>query len=302
MSFGKKSGLLTWILIALIPIGAGAGVLIGWSVFGGTGGGTEVTLDIRGSTTVEPICIATATIFMNVHPNVQVTIQASGSGTGITALIDGQANIAMSSRPVKSSENTTAHDQHSLYLKQYAIAKDGLAVIINSAATSDLDLNITMIRMIFNGSILTWDDARLPSVGLTGAIQVIARDSASGTRGTFDDLVMDDDDYVADFQEKVSNQEVVDDVGSNAQAIGYCGLAYLNDDVDAVIVDGVEASKETIVAGTYQLSRNLYLVTLGTPAANTLIFEYVQWHFSPTGQFYIDEVGYIAIQDKKDEI
>lgn len=301
MSFGKNVNTLTYILIGLIVVGTGAGVLIGWAAFKGDNT-TTYTLNIKGSTTVEPICLETAEHFKAVHPNVEITISAAGSGTGIAAIIDGTANIAMSSRAVKSTENDTAYSTHSEHLRQYGIARDGLAVITNDAATTNFDLSIEQIRAIFNGTISSWDDSLLTGNGLTGAIQVIARESSSGTRGTFDDLVMDDDDYVSDFQEKTSNQEVVDTVGSNAQAIGYCGLAYLNNDVTTVLVDSIEASKETVIAGTYALSRSLYLVTLGTPGEDTMTWEYVQWHYSPTAQYYIDDVGYIAIQAKKDDI
>jgi phosphate transport system substrate-binding protein len=301
MSFGKTSNLLTWILIALIPIGAGAGIFIGWAVFSGDQG-VSVTITVKGSTTVEPIILATVDHFEITHPGVTIEGSFAGSGTGITALMDGEADVAVSSRPVKSTENDTAFTTHSEYLRAYAIAKDGLAVITHIDATTNFDLTVDEIKSIFNGTITSWDDPLLSGNGLTGNILVIARDSASGTRGSFDDLVMGDDDYADDFQEKTSNADVVTEIGTNPQAIGYCGLAYLDSTVKTVFVDGVEPTKETVLDGNYDISRDLYVVTLGYPGVDTMIWEYVQWLFSPTAQGFVDSIGYIAVQTKRDDL
>ncbi|NHJ40173.1 MAG: phosphate ABC transporter substrate-binding protein [Asgard group archaeon] len=300
MSFGKTSNLLTWILIALIPIGTGAGVLIGWAFFNGEG--TFITLTVKGSTTVEPIILATVDHFEATHPGVVIEGSFAGSGTGISALIVGEADVAVSSRAVKSSENDTAYTTNEEYLRVYSIAKDGLAVITHSSVTTSFDLTIDEIKSIFNGTITTWDDPLLAGNGLTGDILVIARDSASGTRGSFDEIVLGDDDYVEGFQEKTSNADVVTEIGTNPQAIGYCGLAYLDSTVKTVYVDGVEPTKETILDGSYDISRDLFIVTLGYPGVDSMIWEYVQWLFSPTAQYYVDSVGYIAIQTKRDDL
>jgi len=303
MSFGQISRTKMWVLIALIPIAAGAGFFMGWAYYGGGGGVSNILLEIKGSTTVEPICLATAPRFEATHPGVQIGISAAGSGTGIAAVIDGTADIGMSSRTVKVEENTSAHDATGEWLRAFAIAKDALAVITNAAATTTgFDMNLTLLRMIFNGTITSWDHPALAGHGLTGEIQVIARESTSGTRTAFDELVMGDDDYVADFQEKVSNQEVYDEIASNPHAIGYIGLAYMGSGVKAVSIDGIAVTKETVLDGSYKLSRSLYLVILGLPEVDSIIWEYVQWHFSPTAQYYIDQVGYIAIQAKRDDL
>lgn len=300
MSFGKTSNLLTWILIVLIPISAGAGIFIGWSVFRGEG--ISITLTVKGSTTVEPIILATVEHFEVTHPGVTIEGSFAGSGTGISALIDNEADVAVSSRAVKSSENATAFSIHEVYLRVYAIAKDGLAVITHTSVVASFDLTIDEIKAIFNGTITSWDDPLLTGNGLTGEILVIARDSASGTRGSFDELVMGDDDYASGFQEKTSNADVVTEIGTNPQTIGYCGLAYLDNSVKTVLVDGVEPTKVTVLDETYTISRDLYVVTLGHPGVNTMIWEYIQWLFSPTAQNDIDSAGFIAIQTKRDDL
>jgi phosphate transport system substrate-binding protein len=301
MSSGKTSELFTWILIALIPISAGAGLFIGWAIYSGVG--TSITLTVKGSTTVEPIIIATVEHFEVTHQGVTIEGTFDGSGTGISALIDGNADVAVSSRAVKSSENDTAFSTHNEYLRAFAIAKDGLTVITNNInTTTNFDLTIDEIKAIFNGTITSWDNPLLAGNGLTGDILVIARDSVSGTRGSFDELVMNNDDYVIGFQEKTSNADVITEIGTNPQAIGYCGIAYLDSTVKTVYINGIEPTKETILDGSYDITRDLYVVTLGYPGVNSMIWEYVQWLFSPTAQYYIDYVGFIAVQIKRDDL
>ncbi len=309
MSFGKNTNKLTYLLIALIFVGTGLGVFIGWIAFYDGQGGDSYTLNVQGSTTVEKICTLSAVPFMDAHPGVQVTISGTGSGTGIGTLINGQCDIAMASRAVKSSENETAHTSTGAWLRQFTIAKDGLAIIINDDATSVLDLSLDEIKAIFNGTISSWDSTALPDVGLSGDILVVVREEGSGTRDTFNGLVMGDADqefpdsqYVGDALPMSSNQMIFDEVNTNPQAIGYVGLGYLGNGVESVHIDGVEPTFETIVDTTYSIQRGLYLVTLGDPDVGSLVWEYVNWHFSPDGQYYIFDSGFINILPRRDNL
>lgn len=309
MSFGRYRNKVTYILITLIFVGTGLGFLVGWLTFNGGSGGESYLINVQGSTTLEKVCTLSAVPFMNAHPSIQLTVSGTGSGSGIGTLINGQCNVAMASRTVKFSENETAHTSTGIWLRQYAIAKDGLAIIINDEATSILDLNVDTIKAIFNGTISNWDDTALPDVGLSGEIQVVVREEGSGTRDAFNELVMGDEDqefadsqYVGDALPMTSNQMIFDEVNTNAQAIGYVGLGYLGSGVETVYVAGVEPTFDTILDTTYLIQRELYLVTLGTPETGTLTWEYINWHFSPEGQYYVFKSGFINILDKRDDI
>jgi phosphate transport system substrate-binding protein len=309
MSFGKRSNVLTWMLIALIPVGAGLGFLIGWSIFRG-GSAENITIDIKGSTTVEKIVTRTAIPFENTHPGVTVTIAGIGSGDGISALIDGQCDLAMASRPVKAEENTSAGNQ----LRAYAIARDGIGIIINDDA-NNLDISMDTARAIFNGTISSWSDPLISAAGLSGEISVTVREEGSGTRDTFNDIVMGDEDqaeagsqYANDAIALDSNQLIYDEVSSNANAIGYVGLGYIDSDVLGVKIDSVEPSEDTVVDGTYPIARSLFLISNGElehssdDAKESVMWEYLNWHYSPEGQTGVEESGFIAIQKKKDDL
>ncbi|NHJ49251.1 MAG: hypothetical protein FK733_15795 [Asgard group archaeon] len=304
MSFGQNNKLFTWILIGLIPIGACAGILIGWAVFQGGGG----DLNIQGSTTVEKIATGSAVPFMKGHPGVNVFVSGTGTGTGIGTLINQQCDVAMASRLVKNSENSSAFNSTGLYLRSFAIAKDGLAVIVNDAANSTLNLTILEIRSIFNGSITSWSDPLLVSIGLTGSIQVVVREEGSGTRDAFNNLVMGDEDqvvpyskYVGDALSLSSNQNIFDEIESNDQAIGYVGLGYIKDGIEAVTVDSIEPTVENVLNGSYIIQRDLYFVTLGYPESDSLVWEYVNWHLGLEGQYWVFAAGFININEKRDD-
>lgn len=293
MSFGKQTNLLTIILIVLIPIAGATGFLITWGVM--RDGGASSQINIEGSTTVWKIMETSHQEFMDAHPSVTVTVSATGSGSGITALIDGQCDVAMASRPYKESENDAAGGQ----LTDFAIAKDALSIIVHADA-DPLDITLEEAKQIFSGEITNWDDPAVSEAGLTGEIQVVVRESGSGTRATFNDIIMGEEDYVEGAIEKTSNQLIKDAVAANDNYIGYVGLGYVDSSVDAVSLGGVAPSQATVVDGTYPISRSLFLITMGEPEG--LIKEFINFHFSPTVQYIVDDVGFIAVGTKWDEL
>ena len=80
-------------------------------------------LVIGGSTSVAPLMEKIAEAYKEVQPNVNITIQATGSGAGMTGATDGTLEIGMASRELKDEEKEA--------LKSQEIALDGIAVIVN---------------------------------------------------------------------------------------------------------------------------------------------------------------------------
>ncbi|MHA1185369.1 MAG: substrate-binding domain-containing protein [Candidatus Heimdallarchaeota archaeon] len=293
MSYGKKK-FRTIILIVMIPVTALAGVLIAWSVYNNR---TVSELDIEGSTTVYKIVEEAQHPFINVHPNVALTITGTSSSSGIISLSQGLVEIGMSSRPIEASENASANGN----LRSFPIAKDVLAIIINDAA-NPLNISLDIGRAIFNGTITSWDHPAVNATGLTGIIQVIVRQDGSGSRDFFNEFVMDDvdqlepgSDYVSGTVIKSSNQLVLDDIKTNENHIGYVGLGYIETGVEAVIINNIEPTKETAIDESYPIQRNLYLVTYGDPVLNSIKYEYIRWIQSPLGQEIVDLTGFVPL-------
>ncbi|MHA1245460.1 MAG: substrate-binding domain-containing protein [Candidatus Heimdallarchaeota archaeon] len=293
MSYGQRK-FRTIILVAMVPIAIVSGVLIAWSMYSNQ---NFQELDIEGSTTVYKIIEEAQHPFIDVHPFVALTITGTSSSSGIIALSSGLVEIAMSSKPVTISENETTDGN----LRSFPIAKDVLAMIINDAA-SPLNITLDIGRAIFNGTITDWSHPAVNATGLTGIIQVVVRQDGSGSRDFFNEYVMGDIDQIAPGSEyvsgavtKTSNQLVLDDIKINENYIGYVGLGYIEEGVEAIKINNIEPTKETAIDESYPIQRNLFLITYGDPNPESVISEFIRWIQSPPGQTIVDFTGFVAI-------
>ncbi len=127
--------------------------------------------------------------FKAAHPGTTFDIAAEGSTTGIAAIIDGTAEIGMSSRRAKSSEvgAATAKGRN---MKPVIVAYDGIAVIVNSANPVK-SLTKKQVEQIFTGDVSDWSAVG----GSGGKISIYTRNTSSGTYSEFKELAMKKRDY-----------------------------------------------------------------------------------------------------------
>jgi len=299
MSFSRKRDRLVIILIILIPVAAVSSWFLARSV---NNTGETYYITIEGSNTVFKIIDKTYKVFAQYHSGVIVSVTGSGTGSGITALIDNQADIAMASRPYKDTEQTAANGS----LNAVSFAKDALTIITHASA-NPLDITVDVARAIFNGTIADWSHPVVAAAGLSGTIQVVVRESGSGTRDAFNELVMGDStqlepgsQYVNDALQKSSNQLIKDGVATNPNYIGYIGLGYMDSEVKAVTIDGVEPTVENVLNDSYFIQRELFLITLGVPEG--MVWEFINWSMSPEGQDLVLESGFINVAPTTDDV
>ncbi len=246
---------------------------------------------IAGSTSVQPLSEELATAFMKANSDITVEVQGGGSGQAAVALADGIADIGALSREVKDEEKETI-------VKEYTIAKDGVAVIANSDVTVS-DLTLKQIKGIFTGEITNWKEVG----GKDEAITVVSREEGSGTRGAFTELtgvlVKDDagnetDNTTKDAIVQPSTGAALEAVSSTPGAIGYVSMEAVDDSVNTLTVEGVAVSKTTVLDGTYAISRPfVYGVTAEVSDAAQAFIDYVM---SDEGQKLIEENGFIPVQ------
>jgi len=212
-------------------------------------------LIVAGSTTVQPIAAKAAEKYMEKNLNVAISVQGGGSGTGIKMVTEGSADIGMSSRELTADELTSKTG-----LKVYEIAADGIAVIVHPSNTLT-DLTKEQLKGIFSGRIKNYKEVGGPD----REIIVIIRESGSGTRSSFEEMVMDKGNTpnAAGAEQQGSNGAVKASVVSNPNAIGYVGAGFVDSSVKALRIDGVAPTKETIKSGAYPVSRKLYMITKG---------------------------------------
>lgn len=261
------------------------------------------TIYVTGSTTVLPIVSECAKKFMLTYDEPIISVSGGGSGTGIAALIDGTADIATASRQPNSNEYDSAKSAE-IDLEIHEIAYDGLAVIVNPKVTQGLSgpLNLTLeqVANIFARENTTWNQIN-PSLPNQN-IYLYNREDGSGTRGSFEELVMEPFGLeISDTAAIVSsNPQMRQSVETTNYAIGYVGFAFVDDNVDAAWVsdDGVtyyEPIDENVADGVYPISRSLYMITNGVPESGSLIDRFMDFVKSPEGQQIVEDVGFIAI-------
>ena len=234
----------------------------------GCGGGG---IEVGGSTTVQPL----AEKWAAVYEDADVTVSGGGSSAGVKGVTGGIFDIGAISRDLKSDETDKWPD-----LIPHAIALDGVAIVVHPSNPID-SLSIEEIRDIFaTGTNSTWT--------------VVSREEGSGTRETFEKKVMGEEEISAKVEFLPSNGAIKQKVATTSSAIGYVSLGYVDDDVKAVAVNGVDCATETVRNGTYPIARTLYFVTKGEPEGEVL--DFINFCLSPEGQQIAEEEGYISIR------
>lgn len=254
----------------------------------GAGMAHAADIAINGSTTVLPVIQKGAEQFMAQNPGIALSISGGGSGNGIKALVDSLAQIAMSSREIKSSEKEQAAAK-GVTPVQFAIAIDAIVPVINPANPVK-NLTLDELRGIYTGSINNWKQLG----GEDTRIVVISRDTSSGTYETWEGMVMKGERVAPSALLQASNGAVVQAVSKNKNAIGYIGIGYLDKSTKSVQVNGKTASPETALSREWPLSRELYLYTNGQPAADIKAF--IDYMLDPQrGQKDVLAVGFVPL-------
>ncbi len=248
------------------------------------------TITVKGSDTMVIMAQRWAETYMNTHPDVSVQVTGGGSGTGISALINGTTDICDASRPMKSSEREQLKTRFSSLGVEIKAAKDGLSVYLNEASPVS-ELSLDQLKSIYTGDITNWKDVGGPDA----KIVVYGRENNSGTYVFFRDNVLKGKDYTSTMQSLPGTAAVVNAVGKDKLGIGYGGAAYGKGIKFAKIKKdagspGIAPTAETVKDGSYPLTRYLYMYLKSRPAGD--IKTYIDWILSPEGQAVVTQVGY----------
>ncbi len=246
-------------------------------------------LQIEGSTTVGPIADAFAEVFMKMYPDLQISVNKTGSGNGAAALVDSRCDIAIMSRFMKDKEFKSAVEK-GVFPVAHAVAMDGVCVVVHPSNKLS-DLTIEQIRDIYLGKIKNWKDVG----GIDMPIVVISRDTSSGTYETFEKFVMQKEKMGGHVQYVSANPEAHAKVRTTPGAIAYVGLGFLDHHVKAVKVNDVMPSQDTIVNGSYPISRPLYMFTNGYPKLGSMAHKFCTFYLSETGQEIVQAKGFVPV-------
>lgn len=263
-------------------------------------GSNNNSIQIKGSDTMVNLGQAWAEKYMEKNPGDFVAVTGGGSGTGLSSLISGSCDIAMSSRPIKEKEIAIAQKK-SINPYEIKIALDGLAVVVNPSNPVNR-LTIGQLAEVFSGRAPGWKELG----GKDEKIVVLSREVNSGTHVYFKEHVLRKNDvnsreeFAPGALMLSSSQAIADEVAGNPSAIGYYGMGYISKKQMPVAVakdagsEYVEPIIVNVINGKYPISRPLYLYTNGAPEGP--VKKFVDFALSDEGQEIVLATDFVPVK------
>lgn len=239
------------------------------------------SISMVGSTSMEKLATALSEVFMEKYPGVTVQAEFVGSGAGVEAVTNGAADIGNASRNLKDEEKAKG-------IVENIVAIDGIAVVTDPSNKVE-NLTKDQLIAIYSGTTTSWKDLG----GDDQPIVVIGRESGSGTRTAFEELLKLED-KCKYSNELDSTGAVMAKVASTPGSIGYVSLDVLDKTVKTFKLENIDPTPENIKAGSYFLSRPFVMATKGDISKQNdnvkALFDYIH---SDEGKELVKSVGLI---------
>ena len=257
------------------------------------------SIQIKGSDTMVNLGQAWAEKYMEKNTGDFIAVTGGGSGTGLSSLISGTCDIAMSSRNIKEKEIALAK-QKGINPNEIKVALDGLAVVVNPGNPIS-KLTLSQLADIFTGRVTNWKELG----GQDERIVLLSREVNSGTHVYFKEHVLrkNDPNSKEEFAPGAlmlsSSQAIADEVAGNLAAIGYYGMGYISKKQKPLDIAKDEKSVYesptigNVINGKYPISRPLFLYTNGLPIE--LVKKFVDFTLSKEGQDIVLATDFVPV-------
>jgi phosphate transport system substrate-binding protein len=274
---------------------------------GGRPAATRSAIRVTGSDTMVNLVQSWAERYRSVRPDVAVQIAGGGTGVGITALVEGLADIAAASREMTDDERERVAHGRSGPL-EFTVALDALAVYVDR--TNPLDaIALEDLAEIYGdgGRIERWSQLAIANGGCpSDRIIRVGRQNSSGTYAYFREAVLGHRrEYKLGSIDQSGSKDVVALVSNTPCAIGYSGMAYATPDVKVLRIarikgtSGVAPTAASAADGCYPIARRLYLYTRGRPTDD--VQQFIEWIRGPAGQAIVGEIGFVPVASSETE-
>lgn len=248
----------------------------------GTTNGNAATISISGSTSVGPLAEKLAEKYKEKN-NVNIEINQIGSSAGITNAVNGVSEIGMSSRDLKEEEKAS--------LQETVIAYDGI-VVVTHPSNHVKNLTITQVKDIFTGKITNWKEVG----GDDLEIVVVSREDGSGSRDAFQEIVgYSSGELVRNSIIASGNGNIKTTVATNKHAVGFISFEYIDESINTVSINGVEATAENVLRQKYSLSRPFLFVHKEENLSDEGK-KFIDFILSSEGQKIVRETGAIPVK------
>jgi phosphate transport system substrate-binding protein len=271
----------------------------------GCGGKRSAEAAIRneGSDTMVNLAQAWAEEYHRVAPGVSVQVLGGGSGVGIASLIDGNCDLANTSRKMKPDEIKAALEHRGHEPKEFIVGYDALAIYVHKRNPLE-SISIEELAELYGegGHITRWSQLGVPPDALgTDQIIRVNRQSSSGTYVYFREAILGKHrDLALGSVDANGSKDAVSLVSRTPAAIGYSGMGYATDEVKLLKVSrkrgrpGVAPTVENARRGLYPITRPLQIYSIGEPEGE--VKKYLDWIHSSAGQKVVLQLGYVPLE------
>nr|BBH93810.1 phosphate-binding protein [Thermogemmatispora argillosa] len=240
-------------------------------------------LRIVGSTALQPLVSAAASLFERQHPQVHIQVDGGGSRAGLAAVTSRQADIG----------DSDIYADPAIYpdpnLTDHIVCVIPFAMVVNPDVTVASLTRQQIIDIFSTGRINNWSQVGGPDL----PIVPVVRPQTSGTRDTFRKYILGGRDEKGKLLQTDSSVTVRETVAHTPGAIGYLALSVLTPAVRVLAIEGAKPTLANIVAGRYIFWSYEHMYTLGDN--NPLLSAFLDFMLSEPVQQEAQRLGYIPI-------
>jgi len=261
---------------------------------------------VEGSDTMVNLAQAWAERYRAIHPEITVQVLGGGSGVGVASLIDGNCDLANSSRSIEPKEVARVKARRGVDPKEIVVGHDALAVYVHQRNPLDV-ISLDQLAEIYGegGGISKWSQLGVDPKLLGGdEITRVSRQNSSGTYTYFREVVLGKGrDYKLGSIDQNGSKDVVALISHTPSAIGYSGMGYATTGVKMLKIakhkgePGVAPTIENAKQKAYPITRSLLVYAAGDPQGQ--LKQYVDWMLSPDGQKVVLDLGYVPESEHK---
>ena len=214
------------------------------------------SIKMKGSDTEVNLAVNLAEKFTEIDPEFSIAISGGGSGLGITSLLNGQADIANSSRPL-SEEETEQFKEKNIDIKTVVFAEDATAVIVHKDLPL-VEIDLETLGKIFDGQLENWNE--ITTVDMP--INIYGRQSSSGTYSFMKKKLKVE--FAPKAKEMTGNAQIIEGVKADKSGVGYVGAGYLSPDSEkkhgVKVLKIKKSAQDTAYSpiDSYAINNNLY--------------------------------------------